>query len=146
MAEDGQATGEAVGEAAGEAKELPLADRLRKIDREHEMLLSMQDQLLTALNQHFRQKTIEKMIHILKMYVRFHFELEEQTMALCQYDRLCEHKAEHGEFWVAMQAIETKFKGGRDVYEDIRKFFVRLAGHHISQSDEMFLQYARTLL
>jgi len=125
--------------------DFPLADRLAKIDREHAMLLSMQDMLLTALNQHFRRKTVAKMLHILKLYTKFHFELEESTMVLCDYDRLGEHRCEHHAFWTDLTALLTKFDGGGDVYDDVRKLFVRLAHHHIRNSDEAFIQFARSV-
>ena len=123
--------------------ELSLGDRLAKIDREHAMLLSMQDLLLTALNQHFRRKTVARMLHILKLYTRFHFELEESTMVMCRYDRLSEHKREHQAFWSDLEGIITVFDGGGDVYDDVRKLFVRLAHHHIRNSDEAFIEFAR---
>jgi len=125
------------------AGELSLDDRLAKIDREHAMLLSMQDLLLTALNQHFRRKTVAKMLHILKLYTRFHFELEESTMVLCRYDRLREHQCEHQAFWSDLDRIVMTFDQGGDVYDDVRKLFVRLAHHHIRNSDEAFIQFAR---
>lgn len=126
--------------------DLSLAERLKKIDREHAMLIALQDQVLTALDRNYRENTIRKMVHVLKLYVRFHFELEESTMDMCRYPHAGDHCREHRKFLSEMERIEADFATGADVYAEIRGLFVRLADHHIHRADERFLEHARAVL
>ena len=108
---------------------------LARSNQEHAILKRIYADLIIAYNQSFRTKAIEKILRILPMYVRFHFDNEERFMVAVNYPDLDNHRRVHADFIVTLAEIKQRFCSGADVYNEVRLIYTSLAHGHIPEDD-----------
>ena len=127
-------------------KDVPSPDEfISRCEQEHGILKSLYTDLLTAYNARYRVKIVEKILHIMTMYVKFHFGNEEQFMSAYGYQNAKSHTDIHQEFISQLKSLVTAFRRGDDVYDPLRKMYYDLSTGHIPETDEELLRFARTL-
>ncbi len=85
-----------------------LALNLPEIDRQHQKLVSMINDLDAAMQQGRGKDAIGKIIDGLVAYTQFHFTAEEKLMEQQKYPGLAAHRAEHMAF--VRQVLEFRAK------------------------------------
>lgn len=132
----------------------PLAERqdvptplkfVAQCDREHHVLKQLYDDIVVAKNQCFRKTSTAKILHILTMYVKFHFNNEHLFMAAVGYPDCEYHDHIHHEFIEKLQVIRKDYASGGDAYEAIRDIYYGLANGHIPETDSKLLEFAQEL-
>ncbi|MEI6558407.1 MAG: hemerythrin family protein [Rhodospirillaceae bacterium] len=118
---------------------------IAQCDREHNILKHLYDDIVVAQNKTFRKTTIAKILHILAMYVKFHFDNEYAFMLATGYPELLEHDQVHREFIEELQRINQNYLAGGDPYEGIREIYYGLATGHIPETDARLISFAQTM-
>ena len=118
---------------------------ISRCEREHRILKELYSDLVVAYNQHYRRQTTGKILHVLEMYVKFHFSNEERFMKNSGYPDIKNHTDIHNKFIAVLGDIIKSFRGGADVYESLRKIYYDLSTGHIPETDEELLRFVRGL-
>lgn len=114
-----------------------------RLDHEHRHLISLFNQLHTALAEQRETLVLGSILKELVWHTRHHFRAEELLMKQHAYDGLAAHIAEHDRFSEQVAQYVAHFQSGRteiaiEVADGLREWLIQ----HISQYD---LAYARLL-
>jgi hemerythrin-like metal-binding protein len=129
------------------SREHPLSPEefIARCEREHGVLKTIYTHLIIAYNKNFRRQTIEKILHIMGMYVKFHFDNEENFMCLHHYNDTIYHSDIHRQFIKDLSNIIKSFEDGDDVYDRLREIYYSLKDGHIPETDAELLKFAQQL-
>ena len=118
---------------------------LARCAQEHSILNRLYDDLVVAYNKKYRVKSVDKIIRILTLYVKFNFSNEEMYMAEIDYPDRVPHIEAHTTFFHELSMIKSLFQKGGDVYDRIRNLYTSIAHGHVPEDDEKLQQYVRGL-
>ncbi|OGP53639.1 MAG: hemerythrin [Deltaproteobacteria bacterium RBG_13_52_11] len=109
------------------------------IDKQHQMLVHMINDLYDAMLTGKEKDAIGKLIDRLYTYAAMHFSQEEHYFDLFGYPETDNHKKEHNDFEQKVSAFEADFKEGRQsLSKDIIRFLSDWLVEHIKRSDKKY--------
>jgi hemerythrin len=106
------------------------------IDEQHKKLISMIQELHTAMIEGHGDEAVNSIMDQLASYTEYHFSAEEEFMEQMNYPELESHKDQHvyltGEVFDVFTAIQD---GQRDMAEDVFDFLNGWLINHILETD-----------
>jgi len=127
--------------AAGAA---PSAEEfLVKCERDFTIVRRLGTDILVAQHADFRRETLERVLHVVKMFFKFDFGYQEQFMFTNRYPGCDAHARQHQRYVHELDKIKRAFDWRADVYDDVRRFYSDLVGNHIAVSDAGLVDYTR---
>ena len=109
------------------------------IDKQHQMLVQMINDLNNAMLNGNEKETVGKMIDKLITYAAMHFAREEHYFDTFKYPETDVHKKQHDDFEKKVSAFEADFKADRQsLSQDIIQFLSNWLIEHIKVSDKKF--------
>jgi len=109
------------------------------IDKQHQMLVQMVNDLNNAMLNGNEKETIGKLINQLITYTAMHFAREEHYFDMFGYPETDMHKKQHNDFERKVSAFEADFKAGRQsLSQDIIQFLSDWLVAHIKGSDKKY--------
>ena len=109
------------------------------IDKQHQMLVQMVNELNTAMLNGNEKETIGKLINKLITYAAMHFAREEHYFDTFGYPETDVHKRQHDAFEKKVSSFEADFKADRQsLSQDIMQFLSNWLVEHIKGSDKKF--------
>ena len=109
------------------------------IDKQHQMLVQMVNDLNNAMLNGNEKETIGKLINKLITYAAMHFAREEHYFDTFGYPETDMHKNQHNDFEKKVSAFESDFKADRQsLSQDIMQFLSNWLVEHIKGSDKKF--------
>jgi len=113
--------------------------KVEMIDKQHQMLVQMVNELNNAMLNGNEKETIGKLINKLITYAAMHFAREEHYFDTLGYPETDVHKRQHDEFEKKVSAFEADFKADRQsLSQDIMQFLSNWLVEHIKGSDKKF--------
>ena len=119
---------------------------IAQCNREHKILGNLYDDIIVAQNHSFRKQSVAKILRILSMYVKFHFENEEKFMASIGYDETEVHVGIHSEFIHDLDVIIKKSEKNIDVLDDLKSIYYRLENGHIPEIDVKLIDFTNSII
>ncbi len=114
---------------------------IETIDKQHQRLVEIINELYDAVMQVKGQDAIKKTVNGMIEYTVVHFTTEEDIMQKINYTGYPEHKQEHESF--KDKAIDLKNKLENDAFVlslDILTFLKDWLTHHIKGTDQKYIQ------
>jgi hemerythrin len=112
------------------------------LDKQHQMLVQMINDLHDAMLDGNEKETIGKLIEQLLTYAAMHFAREEHYFDIFGYPDTDMHKKQHKDFERKISVFETDFKAGREsISTEIMKFLGDWLAEHIKGSDKQYSQF-----
>ena len=109
------------------------------IDKQHQMLLTMINDLYDAMNSGKEKDVIQKLIGKLKDYAAMHFGREEHYFKIFSYPESEVHEKEHNDFEEKVLKFENDFIEGRQSLSmEIMNFLSHWLVGHIKGSDKKY--------
>ena len=109
------------------------------IDKQHQMLVQMINDLNNAMLNGNEKETIGKLINKLITYAAMHFAREEHYFDTLGYSEADIHKSQHDDFEKKVSAFESDFKAGRQsLSQEIIQFLSNWLVEHIKGSDKKY--------
>lgn len=109
------------------------------IDKQHQMLFQIVNELNNAMLNGNEKETIGKLINKLIMYAAMHFAREEHYFDTLGYPETDMHKGQHNDFEKKVSAFEADFKADRQsLSQDIMHFLSNWLVEHIKVSDKKY--------
>jgi hemerythrin len=109
------------------------------IDKQHQMLVQMVNDLNNAMLNGNEKETVGKLIDKLITYAAMHFAREEHYFDTFGYPETDMHKNQHDDFEKKVSAFEVDFKADRQILsQDIIQFLSNWLVEHIKGSDKKF--------
>ena len=109
------------------------------IDKQHQMLVQIVNDLNNAMHNGNEKETIEELINKLIMYAAMHFAREEDYFDTLGYPETDVHKRQHNEFENQVSAFEADFQADRQgLSQDILQFLKDWLVGHIKGSDKKY--------
>jgi hemerythrin len=109
------------------------------IDKQHQMLVQMVNELNNAMLNGNEKETIGKLINKLITYAAMHFAREEDYFDTFGYPETDVHKSQHDEFENKVSAFEADFQADRQgLSQDILQFLRDWLVGHIKGSDKKY--------
>lgn len=110
------------------------------IDKQHRNLIDIINNLRQAHRQNKKNEVLRETILKLVEYTKNHFGYEEKHMMQSAYNKLSEHKEQHGLFIKKMVEILTVLKKGNyeNLTDDILDFLQKWMMHHILKDDKEY--------
>jgi hemerythrin len=109
------------------------------IDKQHQMLVQMVNELNNAMLNGNEKETIGKLINKLITYAAMHFAREEHYLDTFGYPETDVHKKQHDAFERKVSAFEIDFKADQQsLSQDIMQFLSNWLVEHIKGSDKKF--------
>jgi hemerythrin len=109
------------------------------IDKQHQMLVQMVNELNKAMLNGNEKETIGKLINKLITYTTMHFAREEHYFDTLGYPETDVHKRQHDDFEKKVSLFEADFKADRQsLSQDIMQFLSNWLVKHIKGSDKKF--------
>lgn len=112
---------------------------VESIDKQHQKLFQMTEQLLKAIEEKKEPDTFRQVIYFLKEYVVVHFKDEEAYQASINYAGMAEHIKQHREFTNTVLSFERNLE--QSLYD--MKVVKELAGmltawliYHVAEEDQ----------
>jgi hemerythrin-like metal-binding protein len=117
---------------------------IKSIDIEHQKLLGLINQFLTASRHEtstfYEQEALEKLID----YTQYHFKHEEDMMAEYDYPGLEAHKKEHRDMVARVEELVEDYNlRGKEALEDTADFLKHWLVSHIQVVDQRYSEYLR---
>jgi hemerythrin len=109
------------------------------LDDEHKRLLSIIDDLHTAIHAGNEREEVQVVLDSLTQYTMSHFDHEEQVMRSCGYPRFDAHRGMHEEMRRRTLELKTTpdLVAARDLLQFVRNWWVR----HIQNQDKDYSPY-----
>lgn len=118
---------------------------IAEIDRQHQKLFALFNQLYDAMQQGHGADVIDKVLTSVVDYTAYHFSFEEKLLHECGYKEEREHQAEHARLTEQAKALAQKLHtGGNDVTMATLKFLGDWLARHILVSDKKFAPFLIT--
>jgi hemerythrin len=112
------------------------------IDKQHQMLVQMINDLHDAMNAGKDKELLGRLINRLHTYAAMHFAREEDFFNKFGYSETATHAKEHKDFEKRVADFETQFKAGRQsLSNDIITFLSDWLLKHIKGSDKRYGPY-----
>ena len=109
------------------------------IDKQHQMLVQIINDLHKAMLDGNEKDTIAKLIDKLFTYAAMHFAREEHYFDIFEYPEADIHKQQHKDFERKVSAFEADLEAGQQILsEDVMKFLSDWLVEHIKGSDKKF--------
>ncbi len=117
---------------------------IETIDKQHQGLFSLINQLSQELDENQEKKLLEKTIEKLFDYAKYHFSTEEYLMRKANYERYQEHKNAHEIFENKIKEfIINYYEGKENLTEDIITFLIDWISNHISKVDKEYVSFLK---
>jgi hemerythrin len=115
---------------------------IAEIDRQHQKLFALFNELYDAMQQGRASDVIDKVLTSVIDYTVYHFAYEEKLLREAGYQEEPAHKAEHQRLTEQAKALSQKLQsGGTDVTMATLKFLGDWLARHILVSDKGFARY-----
>ena len=112
---------------------------IEMIDKQHQMLVQMINDLNNAMLNGNEKATVEKLINKLIAYAAMHFAREEHYFDQFGYPEADIHKTQHKDFEEKVSAFQADLKADRQsLSQDIMQFLSNWLVEHIKGSDKKF--------
>jgi hemerythrin len=112
---------------------------IAEIDRQHQKLFSLFNQLFDAMQQGHAAEVVDKVLTSVVDYTSYHFEFEEKLLHQAGYPEAAGHHAEHLKLAEQAKALAQKLRAeGADVSMATLKFLGDWLARHILVSDKKF--------
>ncbi len=121
-----------------------LAINFREIDRQHQTLIRMINDLDDAMRQGQGKETLRAIIQKLIGYTKTHFQSEEAYFAEFEYPGTAEHKREHAEFVAKIKDFRNGFDSGKLCLSiEVMDFLSDWLKTHIKGTDKQYAPFLR---
>lgn len=118
---------------------------ISRIDNQHKQLVSILNQLFTALTLNQTKSQMEDILSKLADYTITHFATEESYMSLYKYPDYKKHKEEHQLFVKKVKDFQLKFKSGEtSLSAEILRFLRDWIAKHIVGSDKAYVPFLKS--
>lgn len=115
---------------------------IAEIDRQHQKLFALFNELYDAMQQGHAQEVIDKVLTSVVDYTAYHFEFEEKLLHEAGYKEEAAHRAEHAKLATQAKELAQKLRtGGTDVTMATLKFLGDWLARHILVSDKHFAPF-----
>jgi hemerythrin-like metal-binding protein len=112
---------------------------IEEIDKQHQLLVKMINDLYDAMNAGKEKAILEKMIGRLNVYAAMHFAKEEHYFDMFGYPETESHKKEHSDFEEKVLKFENDFNdGSQNLSAEIVNFLGDWLVGHIKGSDKKY--------
>jgi hemerythrin len=112
---------------------------IQEVDEQHKVLVSLLNQLHTAILEHHGKTTAHEILNRLAEYTRTHFMLEESLMRLTHYPGFEIHKQQHEDLMGEVQALQHKLDNeNATITFELLHFLKNWLVQHINESDKRF--------
>jgi len=116
-----------------------------QIDREHQALFAMAEQLHQAMLDGSGATVLRDLLAKLINYTQVHFSHEEALMRQNAYPGMAAHVAEHRQLAEQVVDLQKKYAAGKLTISMETMHFLRdWLDHHIRRSDQRVAQHIRT--
>ena len=111
-----------------------------EIDRQHQKLLGIINELHDAMRARKTLKVLGKIIDDLIEYTVIHFSFEEKYFAQFRYYKILSHKNEHKDFVKKIKEFKKGVDSGRLMMSvDIMNFLIEWLVEHMKGSDKLYV-------
>ena len=115
---------------------------IEEIDKQHQLLVNMINDLYDAMNAGKEKVVLEKLINRLNIYAAMHFAREEHYFDMFGYPDAELHKKEHSDFEKKVYKFESDFhKGSQSLSTEIVNFLGNWLVGHIKGSDKKYAPF-----
>ncbi|MBF0315537.1 MAG: hemerythrin family protein [Oligoflexia bacterium] len=112
------------------------------IDREHEALISLINQLHSALLHGETNERITYTFDQLTIYTTKHFSNEENYFLQYNYPDRIEHSKEHAQFCQNLQQLQENFnRGEENTTFELLQFITHWLHHHVGTQDAAYAPF-----
>lgn len=118
---------------------------IQEVDEQHKVLVSLLNQLHTAIVEHHGKSTSREILDHLAEYTRTHFLLEESLMRLTHYPGFDIHKEQHEALIKQVVDLQTKLdQENITITFELLHFLKNWLMQHINESDQRFGKHFKT--
>lgn len=115
---------------------------INEIDRQHQMLVKMINDLYLAMQTAKEKETLSKMLDKLFIYAAMHFAKEEHYFDTFGFPETEKHKKEHVDFERKLSKFEKDFNSGKVMLtEKVIQYLANWLVHHIQGSDRRYSKF-----
>ena len=119
-----------------------LSVQIEEIDKQHQKLISMINELNDAMRQGKGREVAGRIIDGLVSYTEGHFALEEKYFTKFEYPDAEKHIKEHKHFVKQADAFRGDFVAGKlTLSTQIINFLSDWLGHHIKGTDQKYVPF-----
>ena len=112
---------------------------VEEIDRQHQLLVNMINDLYDAMKAGKEKDVLLKLINRLSIYAAMHFAREEHYFDIFGYPEGELHKKQHSDFELEVSKFESDFnKGNQSLSMEIMNFLSNWLVEHIKGSDKKY--------
>jgi hemerythrin len=112
---------------------------IQELDEQHKCLISIMNELYTALANKSERDLIADVLNKLIEYTKVHFAVEETLMRIFHYEDYEAHKAIHDDIVAKVVDYHGKFQGGDDkVGMELLLFLKEWLFDHINKVDKAY--------
>ncbi len=112
---------------------------IQEIDEQHKRLVTLINDLYTAVAQKQNHARLSKVLDELVEYTKIHFAVEECLMRLFDYKEYAAHKAIHDDIVDKVLTFQAKFRSGDDkVGMELLMFLKDWLINHIQKIDTQY--------
>ena len=114
------------------------------IDRQHKALLQQLERLMVALSEGREALEVERALLLLGDYIDYHFSAEEALMEEAGYPDLPDHRANHDEMRLQVQAlVEAYHHSAQSIPVVVMEFLLGWLKGHFTNEDGRMAAYLR---
>lgn len=115
---------------------------IEEIDNQHKALVSLLNQLHTAIHEKHGTTACMEILDRLVEYTRVHFTVEESLMRILGYPEYEDHHEEHDKLIVQVVELQQKLKSGKaNVSFELLHFLRGWLSHHILETDKAYAPF-----
>lgn len=119
-----------------------LSVKVAEIDKQHQKLIGLINELSEAMRQGQGKTVVEKIINGLLSYTDTHFKTEERYFARFGYPEAAGHKKEHEGFVVRVTEFKESYENGQLALSiDVLNFLSDWLRHHIMGVDKKYSSF-----
>ncbi|MHB8790636.1 MAG: bacteriohemerythrin [Desulfobulbaceae bacterium] len=119
-----------------------LSVKVAEIDRQHQKLIALINELNEAMSQGQGRSVVGKIISGLVDYTLTHFKTEEQYFVAYGYPETTSHKKEHAAFVAKVSEFRDEFEKGRLALSiDVMNYLSDWLRHHIKGVDKQYTSF-----
>lgn len=112
------------------------------IDKQHQKLVSMINELSDAMKQRKGKDVLGKILNSLISYTETHFKAEEKYFDMYNYPETADHKKEHLAFVQKVMEFKTGFETGKlSVTIELMSFLSDWLKNHIKGTDKKYSKF-----
>jgi hemerythrin len=115
------------------------------IDEQHRRLVAMVDEFYAALGRSDANAALDRLLHGLLEYTRYHFSTEERYMITHKFPDVEQHVAQHAAFIAKVQDVSDRFTRGEPVLSFVITTYLRdWLSQHILGADKQLGRFLAT--